>query len=306
MIGADIIHVEHPWQFKWVFNQVGDQIPVVFGAPNTETNLYVGEQISAPPIIANFIAREIMLLEEFAVQNAVRVLTVSNEDSRELAGRYHVSSEKFEVVPNGVDCDFFRPATIQERENRKRELGLDGKNVILFAGSMHWPNINAVEQILKWAEKWPDDQVRFLIVGTIGRYFMRYKHSRVVFTGSVETTKPYFEAADIAVNPIVSGSGTNLKQLEFMAIGLPTITTPKGARGFSIEHGKHGFIKPIDEIPDQIKWLIDHPERSIEIGVNARTFVEKQYHWNKIGSKLIGIYHETIKNFNQNILSSNI
>ena len=32
--------------------------------------------------------------------------------------------------------------------------------------------------------------------------------------------------ADIGINPLISGSGTNLKMLEYLSSGLPTVTTP--------------------------------------------------------------------------------
>ena len=33
------------------------------------------------------------------------------------------------------------------------------------------------------------------------------------------------------INPMISGSGTNIKMFDFMAAGLPIITTDIGARG---------------------------------------------------------------------------
>ena len=42
-----------------------------------------------------------------------------------------------------------------------------------------------------------------------------------------------YAAADIAINPMFTGSGTNIKMLDFLAAGLPTISTLHGARGIS-------------------------------------------------------------------------
>ena len=53
-------------------------------------------------------------------------------------------------------------------------------------------------------------------------------------------------AADIAINPILRGSGTNLKMLEYLAAGLPIITTQEDDRGLDLEHLDSAIISEID------------------------------------------------------------
>ena len=39
---------------------------------------------------------------------------------------------------------------------------------------------------------------------------------------------------DLAINPVTTGSGTNLKMLDYMAAGVPVLSTPHGARGLGL------------------------------------------------------------------------
>jgi glycosyltransferase involved in cell wall biosynthesis len=58
------------------------------------------------------------------------------------------------------------------------------------------------------------------------------REGRVLALGFVDRLAPLLSAADVAVNPIQSGSGSNLKLAEYVAAGLPVITTPIGLRGY--------------------------------------------------------------------------
>jgi glycosyltransferase involved in cell wall biosynthesis len=61
-------------------------------------------------------------------------------------------------------------------------------------------------------------------------------------TGRIDRVEPYFAAADAALNPMSSGAGTNVKMCEFIAMRLPIVSTPFGARGLAFEDGKSGFL----------------------------------------------------------------
>lgn len=289
---ADIIHVEHPWQFSWVYKQVGKIKPIIFSAHNVESILYKTEEIFAPRLVAHKIIKAIYSQELFAVNQANHVVVTAPEDLQLLVQKYAMSPLKATLVPNGVDCAAFVPVDSVLRQKRKLELGLSDKKVIVFSGSMHRPNAEAVQQIINWVENWHNDRICFLIVGTVGRMFAHIQHPLIRFTGSVEQTQPFFEAADIAINPMISGSGTNLKQLEFMAMGLPTIATPIGARGIPIIDGVHGYIRELSEFPNHINWLLENLDSQRDIGNYGRALVEKQFDWSTIANKLVSVYEK--------------
>lgn len=292
---ADMIHVEHPWQFAWVYRHVGSRKPIVLGAQNVEAALYSAEQIYAPRPIARRILSAIRSQEAFSLKHATHVLAVTADDLEALADQHSIPRSRFSIVPNGVDCARFTPASQQQRAQRKAELGLSGKQVILFAGSMHRPNIEAVEQMIEWATRWPDEQVCFLVVGTVGRQFKHLRHTHLRFTGSVQDTKPFFEAADIAINPMLTGSGSNLKQLEFMAMGLPTVATPVGARGIPIVDDVHGLIRPSQQFPECLRQLVGDHQRRTQIGQNGRDLVQQHFEWSVVAESMVAAYQALLQ-----------
>lgn len=291
---ADIIHVEHPWQFSWIYKQVGKIKPIILSAQNVESLLYKTEQILAPRLISRKIIQAIESQELFAVNQANHIVVTAPEDLQGLVQKYGMSPLKATLIPNGVDCAKLVPANLLLREKRKLELGLSERKVVVFSGSMHRPNVEAVQQIINWVDNWHGDRICFLIVGTIGRMFTHIQHPLIKFTGSVEQTKPFFEAADIAINPMTSGSGTNLKQLEFMAMGLPTIATPIGVRGIPIIDGFHGYVRELDKFPSQITWLLENLDSQTDVINNGRTLIEQQFDWSKIAKKLVSVYENIL------------
>lgn len=74
----------------------------------------------------------------------------------------------------------------------------------------------------------------FVIAGGVGKRVASV-HKNVHITGPIEEAEKvqWLTAADVAVNPMFSGSGTNIKMFDFMAFGLPIIATEIGARGIT-------------------------------------------------------------------------
>ena len=60
---------------------------------------------------------------------------------------------------------------------------------------------------------------------------------------------------DLALNPMASGSGTNLKMLEYAATGTPILTTEFGNRGLLFQPGKDVLIAPVSEFGRVIQRL---------------------------------------------------
>lgn len=292
LAASSVINVEHPWQFRWVYDRVRGRKPIVLTAHNVEAELSDSRALRAPRWLAALLRKEALQRERFAMRHATRIFTMSAENSATIVATYDVPPERCVVVPNGVDCSRFQPAQAGLRAARKRQIGLDDKFVVLFAGSTHGPNREAVEHIVRWAHAWPDQRVCFLVVGSVGAAFANVKHPNLFFSGRVDDVMPYFEAADVAVNPLVAGSGTTLKQVEFMAMGLPTIATPSGARGIPLQDGVHGFIRELDAVPAQLHWLLQHPAERERVGVDARQFALQHFDWPVIARQVVEVYRE--------------
>lgn len=179
------------------------------------------------------------------------------------------------MVPNGVDLRRFQGIHVY-RSRTRQEVGVaDDVLLLLFTASKWGPNREAFEYLVDFARKHPrllaDERIHILVVGNVTAGPVRLPGFTAI--GKVPLVEPYFAAADVALNPISSGAGTNLKMCEFIALRLPIVSTPFGARGFSIQDGKTGFIFEKDGLAavlSTVRRLFDEdPARLRQIGEDA-------------------------------------
>ena len=73
-------------------------------------------------------------------------------------------------------------------------------------------------------------ETRVLVVGRCGAT-LTAGDPRLRIVAYADDLRPFWSAADVAVNPIAFGSGTHVKLAEYVAAGVPVLTTPPGLRG---------------------------------------------------------------------------
>lgn len=291
MKDATIIQVEHPWQFEFIYKNKPSKTPIILVEHNVEFNL-LEQTMRSNSIIMRRLLKICKNKEEYAVKKADAVFAVSKDDAEKLCEEFHISESKVHVIPNGVDISRFVPCAKSEKEKIKSSIGLNGKKVVLFTGWKHKPNFEAVNEIFKIAENTSNENIFFLVAGRVGDSFADKKN--VLFTGYVDDIFTYFKVADLAINPMISGSGTNLKILEYLASGIPTITTKVGARGLDIENGKHAIISEIEDFPKWIDILFENFDLYKMLEINGRELVKDKYDWNKIAKKQIEVYEQLL------------
>ncbi len=229
-------------------------------------------------------------VEKEAFRDSSAAVFCSKEDE-ELMQKYFKSKPKRSfLAPNGVDLNSVFFTSKKEREKLKRKLNLEDQKIALFIGSWHKPNIDAVYEIFKMADKLKN--VKFMIVGSVGFYFKGIeKPKNVGFTNLVSDKEKalILSVCDVALNPMLSGSGTNLKMLDYMAAGIGVISTEVGARGLDIPKGVVKIAK-IGEFADYIEDINKYTDI-----YRAREFVEKNYSWEIIAKRLRGFYLELLK-----------
>jgi glycosyltransferase involved in cell wall biosynthesis len=182
-------------------------------------------------------------VELAAAATADLLIPCSEQDGRYFESNCQVRRSL--VVPNGIDVGRFRflQAT---RVDMRNKLGFpdDSVRLFLFTASMYGPNREAFEFLRTFAKtherELVDNGIHLLVVGSVVETPIR--GPALTATGKVDAVEPYFAAADAALNPLIEGSGTNVKMGEFIAARLPILASSFGARGYRIEHGRTGFI----------------------------------------------------------------
>lgn len=275
-LSADLIQYESPWLFPYC----PAIKPRALIAHNVEARLSENDAK-----ISEAIRMRIASMERDAWRQADLVLCFTSEDRDEMKSRYGCR-EAF-VLPIGVDSGSLRPSTESQRADVRRKLGLDGKFVVLFTGSRHLPNRNALAIMDTWSQQISDPEITWVAAGSVGT--RSKSRENFIQTGELPDVEDWFRAADCCINPMVDGSGMNVKMLEFLAHGLPVISTSFGARGIEVQDGTHALIREVGQFPHTLKVLRDNAEMRHRLGWNARQLIEKQYAWEVIGKRRLAL-----------------
>ena len=198
---------------------------IVYAAHNVERD-YVTAQ---PGPSREWFARQVARLELRAVRAADLVVTCTSADAARLADLYG-SPSAVAVIANGFDERDVRHPGRERREETRAALGLRPDDLaILFVGGRAAHNRRAARFLEHELLPQLPESARLLLVGECAA---PRREARVLAFGPVDRLEPFLSAADLAVNPVVSGSGSNVKLAEYLGAGLPVVTTPVGLRGY--------------------------------------------------------------------------
>jgi len=103
-----------------------------------------------------------------------------------------------------------------------------------------------------------------------------------------ETKNRILSWVDLAINPMQSGSGTNLKMLDYMAAGVPLLSTPFGARGLDLENRVHARLAPLIKFPRVIEEMRNQDDQVTATMVEtARGHAVLHFAWDVIARALM-------------------
>lgn len=276
---ADVIIVEHPFQIPPIADCT-DETPIIYSSHNVESNRLQ----SKSRVLKNQYNTYIDSVEEVAVNESAAIICTSSNDKEEFERKFDDVPHTI-VAPNGVYNSQIRDSKSCNGDKIQEQVGITPDSLVgIFVGSDYGPNVEAVKDIIKLTNEINDvRKFDVIIVGEVCNAIDDWPKN-VHPTGFVQTIEPYYNAADIALNPISSGGGSNIKLIEYFGKGLPVITTPFGARGFDIEDGDTAFISELDQFPETI--LNTDDQTLTKVGDNAIELASKKYIWENISSDI--------------------
>jgi glycosyltransferase involved in cell wall biosynthesis len=279
---ADAVVASHPFTAPAI--AAAGAGPLVYEAHNVETDL------KAAMLGDHSLAADVREVEGACCRSAHHVIVCTPDDGHRLGELFGLEPERAVVVPNGVDpaaVPFTRP---EERDRRKAALGLGGSFRALFLGSWHEPNVVAARDVLAAAVQLPE--VGFLVVGSVGMALGDDDiPPNVDVCGAVDGRflASAMSIADVALNPMRFGSGTNLKMFDYALAGLPVISSAVGARGLGLAPGLHYLEAEPGDIAPALRALMAEPaERTAERVVAARELVRERFSWASIADAWLG------------------
>ena len=282
---AEAIIISHPWVHPYVPRRPDQKL--IYDAHNCE--YAVKKQILSDTAAGRELVEDVRALEGNLCRQADLIFVCSNDDAEQFVQLYGINRDKVVLVPNGVDVEQIQPASQGDRDFARQEFGLPlDRPVLVFIGSGYIPNTEAAAFLVsEVAPKLPDCAV--VIAGSVKNSYQAAYGSNtpdnVIWLGTVAASRrvAFYQAADIALNPMFSGSGTNLKMLDYFAAGLPVVSTPAGARGLDLAPDDC-IVCPPEQFAAKIQNLLDDRGAEQRLGANARQLAVDRYAWSKIAA----------------------
>jgi glycosyltransferase involved in cell wall biosynthesis len=185
------------------------------------------------------------------------------------------------------------PVNVSSARNRKSHRDPDDR--VIFTGNMNYhPNVEAIRWFLRYC--WPNilselPRAEFHVAGRgISRKLKNFieRSPRTVVHGEVQDMTKFISFASVAVAPLLSGSGMQLKILEAMCSAVPVVTTTIGYGGLGVDR-KAGIR--IADNPDffarDVVELLKDKILNAEVGNSGFAYVLAAHHVDVINCKFI-------------------
>jgi glycosyltransferase involved in cell wall biosynthesis len=298
----DVVHIEHLrgmyYGFRlrdWIRQHNGKgALPMVWDSVDCISHLMRQASQNSHGVKSRVIAlletRPTERYERLGLQTFDQILVTSPKDREELLALAQGEQTSVEVLPNGVDLNYFTPANLIRFED-----------TIVITGKMSYhANIAMVEHLvtkimpLVWAKR---NNIKLQIVGKDPPRSIQLlnDHPNIVVTGTVSDIRPYLQQATLAVVPITYGAGIQNKILEAMACATPVVVSTRAVASLLAIPGQD-FLKAEtpSEFAEAILALIEDPQQRMKLGKAGRLYVEQNHDWLQITSKLVDLYNTTI------------
>ncbi len=255
---------------------------IIYDAQNVEYD-YIYSECSASPV-RNLSTRRIFFLERKLLVNSARVFACSEEDKARFTELYGIREEKIFIVPNGIYDVLNSVSDFTSFSGRFSALARFKKKVV-FTGSNVAHNRRAVRFILESLALELCDECAFILIGSCAERFKRNHPPNVFIDPDGTALMNYVSFSPVAINPMQDGSGTSMKILEYLAFGLPVISTDFGMRGYS-DLRQFVTISRMDGFAEAI--------RKADIRRCHIPEALDRYRWKKIGLHVRGLYEEVV------------
>lgn len=286
----DLVHGELIKVFPSLQNALAQaNIPFLYDSVDC-ISWYLQQQwsLSRNPLHKAFVYTELKKMRRYELQSLSHTdqVVITSAHDRDcliaLGGRPH----HINVVPNGVDTDYFIPPVAP----RERD------SLVFCAKLDYYPNSQAILSFCRevlpviWGRR---PQVRLAIVGNNPPQVVRdlSADSRIMVTGFVPDIRPYLGKASVALAPLQVAAGMQNKVLEALAMGTPMVVTPGACRSLQVEHGIHLLIADgIQPYSEAVLKLLDETDLAENLGCTGRQYVERNHSWMAAANTLSELY----------------
>ncbi len=285
LANAFLAIAEHPYAFN--------ALRSIWSGPTVYISHNVEAMLKADMIPKNKYGKmaldDVEEIERACCEHSSEVFVVSERDAVMMADRYQLPRSKIVVLPNGANIPKNPVLDHLQREENKKRLSLRGP-IALYVGGLHGPNLDGALLTFKIARQVPD--WRFLLVGSMcdaPTVRDAPKPANVDLLGVLGRREliAIMAAADVGLNPVVAGGGSNHKILNYAANGLLTLTTPIGNRGVMLRNGEQCIVAETEDMPAALLNISKCGLKTFEpIACAGFDYVATKYNWRDIVSRI--------------------
>ncbi|MFN2333616.1 MAG: glycosyltransferase [Wenzhouxiangellaceae bacterium] len=213
-----------------------------------------------------------------------RVVAPSQAILNQLVNREGVDRLKTRCLPNGVDCERFRPLPGDQRVAARIRFGLPPQAYLIGCAARLVPvkrHEDLIAGFARIARSHPDAHLVLAGDGVLQPTLRQQVEQlglgeRVFFLGErhgMERLLPLLDAFALAS----STEGMSNAILEAMACGLPVVATAVGGNPELVQSDSTGYLVPPyqpEELADALSELLEHRDRGLRMGRAARLRAE--------------------------------
>ncbi len=239
-------------------------------------------------------------IEKVALENADRVVAVSNHSGQEILDNFAVDPKRLAVIHNGIDLDVWRP---RNSADTRRAFNIEG-DYLLFVGRTSRQKgmvhlIDAMSRvdpgvILVCCTSAPDTpEIEEEIAAKVAQ------QPRVFWINTLLREEQYVELythASVFVCPSIY-EPFGIINLEAMACETAVVASAVGGIQEVVIPNQTGLLvspgKPV-ELADAINQLLRDRSLQRQMGIAGRRRVEKHFSWSAIADKTLKMYEELL------------
>lgn len=175
------------------------------------------------------------------------------------------------------------------------------KDIVFIGNMISFQNLDAAaymaSEVLPLIRRERPD-VRLRLIGRIGaRQGARLAaYDGVDVTGEVPNVPAAARRGAVGVCPLRVGAGVQNKVLEYMALGLPTVSTAIGLEGLRAIHGRELIVADgTAMLAAAVLTLLNDRSKAEVLALQARQYVEETYSWEAMLSPMIQLINERLE-----------
>ncbi|TAN34304.1 glycosyltransferase [bacterium] len=196
-----------------------------------------------------------------------------------------------DLVPNGVDADYFGQTQWQPQGDRvlfwgRLQYHANAHAVVDFCRTL-WPRIRAER---------PNATLSIIGASPPRHVWALGEAPGITVTGFVRDLRPYLAQASVAICPVTVGAGTQFKALEALAAGVPLVATRRVIESLDLKNGTEALsAEDPKALCQAVLALLKNPELGRLMHKHGKDRVRRDFTWEAATNTIESAYERIVQ-----------